>query len=265
MPGRPASTISRRSKAPSLPPPRHSRPHQRLSSSSAAGSLCALHASLPRSPSSRRAGRPWPRSNPRRITPPAERLTRRCASLPPVAAPNCSKAAAGAPTYPLQPCNKPPGRLSQVTKPGTRSPHAVRLPRHPVGSQASRCILVQKKYYRNHRCYLSSHIKVYMRGNHYFGKGKRAKEKHVDDVHLYGLSFVSDYAQYHCPHSSNENTRCYLFYVFYQYVLNFFENNYTGLQHFYTGQLFMTKSVIIPWICGALASLYTDDHPCCAD
>ena len=25
-------------------------------------------------------------------------------------------------------------------------------------------------------------------GNHYFGKGKKTKEKHVDDVHLYRLS-----------------------------------------------------------------------------
>ena len=151
MPGRPASTISRRSKTPSLPPPRHSRPHQRLSSSSAAESLRALHASLPRSPSSRRAGRPWPRSNPPRLTPPAERLTRRCASLPPVAAPNCSRAATGALTYPPQPCNKPPGRLSceppRLQAVPTKSPSQGRDLRTPSVSRGTQLVHKQADAY----------------------------------------------------------------------------------------------------------------------
>ena len=113
--------------------------------------LRALHASLPRSPSSRRAGRPWPRSNPPRITPPAERLTRRCASLPPVAAPNCSKAAAGAPTYPLHPCNKPSGRLRcelpRLQAVPTKSPSQGRELRTPSISRGTQLVHKQADAY----------------------------------------------------------------------------------------------------------------------
>ena len=78
-------------------------------------------------------------------------------------------------------------------------------------------------------------------GNHCFGKGKKTKEKHVVDMHLCGLSFVSDHGQYHCPRSSGENTRCYLSYVFYQHILKLFKNNYFSLWYFFAGSLFITK------------------------